>query len=235
MAFIRSFMALVLTIVLSTTSYAGVIELTKSKAVVSQEKARKELINGLDRAIKKEEKRPTSISELKIKANKKVAKNFAKRRKLFNDIFKYEDQEKRLKKLDKKMAKLIKLDPSIAQINSEADRVELLITLEERSHNLDQEEAQQIQLIDDELSSYATTADYLIDLKSKVESDSLASIQNKTGRAIASVDPTAVYVGLYVLSALAFVGLIYYLVVSATVAIWAFSPALAILFLLIML
>lgn len=137
MAFIRSFMALMLTIILSTTSYAGVIELTKSKAVVSQEKARKELINGLDRAIKKEEKNPTSISVLKVKANKKVAKNFEKRRKLFNDIFKYEDQEKRLKKLD----------PSMAQISSEADRVELLTMLEERSHNLDQEEAQRFNLL----------------------------------------------------------------------------------------
>lgn len=235
MAFYRSCIAAFLSVVLMSTSYAGTIELTKSKAGISKENANQRLVKGLERAIKKEQKDPTSIEELKSKTEKKIVKNFDKRRDLLNDIFKHEDQEKRLKMLDRKMKKLIKLDPSLAEISSEADREELLNVLQTKVQTLDQEEAAQIQMVNDELSQYATTVDYLIDLKSKVENDSIASVSKDAGRSIASVDQYEIYVALYVLSALALIGLIYYLIVSATVAIWAFSPALAIIFLLIML
>lgn len=231
MAILRSFVAILLTVVMYSTGYAAVIEQTKAKAVVTQEKAKAELVKGLERALKKEEKNPTSIEDLKAKTNKKVAKSFDKRRDLFNDIFKHEDQEKRLKKLDRKLKKLIKLDPTIAEMSEGADRVELLAKLEEKAQSLDQEEAAQLKAVDEELSTYATTADYLNELKSRIETDSVASI-SKSGRAIASIDSYDVYVGLYVLSALALIGLMYYLIISATAAIWAFSPALAIIFLI---
>tara|TARA_R110000868_G_scaffold117600_16_gene312641 strand:+ start:21605 stop:22312 length:708 start_codon:yes stop_codon:yes gene_type:complete len=235
MAFYRAFIALFLSVVLVSTTYAGTIELTKSKAVVSKENANKRLIKGLDLAIKKEQKKPTSIEDLKVKAEKKVAKNFDKRRDLLNDIFKHQDQDKRLRVLDRKMKKLIKLDPSLSEISSEAEGVELLDILEKKAQSLDQEEATQVEMINDELSQFATTADYLLDLKSKVENDSFAKVSNNDGRSIASITEYQIYVALYVLGALALIGLIYYLVISATVAIWAFSPALAIIFLLIML
>ncbi|MBH48601.1 MAG: hypothetical protein CME71_10575 [Halobacteriovorax sp.] len=235
MAFYRAFIALFLSVVLVSTTYAGTIELTKSKAVVSKENANKRLIKGLDLAIKKEQKKPTSIEDLKVKAEKKVAKNFDKRRDLLNDIFKHQDQDKRLRVLDRKMKKLIKLDPSLSEISSEAEGVELLSILEKKAQSLDQEEANQVEMINDELSQFATTADYLLDLKSKVENDSFAKISKNDGRSIASITEYEIYVALYVLGALALIGLIYYLVISATVAIWAFSPALAIIFLLIML
>jgi len=220
---------------LSTTSYAATIELTKSKAVVTKENATKEVLRGLDKAIKKEQKNPTSIEELKIKAAKKVTKNFDKRKDLLEDIFKHDDQDKRLKVLDKKLKKLVKLDPTLAQMNSDADKIEMLISLERKLEGIDSEMNAQIQAVNDELSQFDSTEAYLVDLKSKVQNDTLASSMNKSGRHIANIDEYDVYVALYVLTALLFIGLIYYLVVSATVAIWAFSPALAIIFLLIML
>ncbi len=235
MNLLRSCVATMMVLVLSTTSYAATIELTKSKAVVTKENATKEVIRGLDKAIKKEQKKPTSIDELKTKAAKKVTKNFDKRRDLLEDIFKHDDQDKRLKILDKKLKKLVKLDPTLADMNTEADKIEMLITLERKLEGIDSEMNAQIQAVNDELSQFESTEAYLIDLKSKVQNDTLASSMNKSGRHIANIDQYDVYVALYVLTALLFIGLIYYLVVSATVAIWAFSPALAIIFLLIML
>lgn len=235
MNLLRSCIASTLILVLSTTSYAATIELTKSKAVVTKENATKEVLRGLDKAIKKEQKNPTSIEELKIKAAKKVTKNFDKRKELLEDIFKHDDQDKRLKVLDKKLKKLVKLDPTLADMNTEADKIEMLISLERKLEGIDSEMNAQIQAVNDELSMFESTEAYLVDLKSKVQNDTLASSMNKSGRNVANIDQYDVYVALYVLTALLFIGLIYYLVVSATVAIWAFSPALAIIFLLIML
>lgn len=235
MKLLRSCIASMLVLVLSTTSYAATIELTKSKAIVTKENATKEVLRGLDKAIRKEQKKPTPIAKLKEKASKKVAKNFDKRKDLLEDIFKHDDQDKRLKVLDKKLKKLSKLDPTLADMNSEADKVELLISLERKLETIDSEMNAQIQAVNDELSNFNTTEEYLVDLKSKVENDTLASSMNKSGRNIANIDQYDVYIALYVLSALFFIGFIYYLVVSATVAIWTFSPALAIIFLLIML
>lgn len=235
MKLLRSSMASLLILVLSTTSYAATIELTKSKAVVTKESATKEVLRGLDKAIRKEQKKPTPIEALKEKAAKKVTKNFEKRRSLLEDIFKHDDQDKRLKVLDKKLKKLAKLDPTLSQMGEQADKIDMLISLEQKLNTIDDEMSAQIQAIEDELSQFDSTQAYLVDLKSKVQNDTLASSMNKSGRHIANIDQYDVYVALYVLTALLFVGLIYYLVVSATVAIWAFSPALAIIFLFVML
>ncbi len=231
---LRSCIASLLIFVLGTTSYAATIELTKSNAVVTKQKATNQVVRGLDKAIKKEQKNPTSIEDLKAKATKKVAKSFAKRKDLLEDIFKHEDQEKRLKVLDKKLKKLVRLDPTLADINNEADKIEMLVTLERKLEVIDSEMNAQIQAVNEELSNYNTTEEYLVELKSKVENDTLASSFEKTGRSIASYE-LDIFVAYYVLATMVLVGLLYYLVVSATVAIWAFSPALAIIFLLIML
>ena len=175
MNLLRSCIASTLILVLSTTSYAATIELTKSKAVVTKENATKEVLRGLDKAIKKEQKNPTSIEELKIKAAKKVTKNFDKRKDLLEDIFKHDDQDKRLKVLDKKLKKLVKLDPTLAQMNSDADKIEMLISLERKLEGIDSEMNAQIQAVNDELSQFDSTEAYLVDLKSKVQNDTLAS------------------------------------------------------------
>lgn len=236
MNLLRSCIASLLIFVLGTTSYAATIELTKSNAVITKENATKELVRGLDKAIKKEQKKATSIESLKQRAAKKVTKNFEKRKSLMEDIFKHEDQEKRLKVLDKKLKKLVKLDPTLAQVEEQADKIEMLISLEQQLTTIDQEMNAQIQAVNDELSQFDSTEAYLVDLKSKVQNDTLASKVSKSGRHIANIDNYDIYLAtFYVLGTLFFIGAIYYLVISATFAIWAFSPALAIIFLLIML
>ena len=230
----HTLLTLLISFSLSYGSYAAKADATKSALKMNALKAQDKVIKKINKKIKKEKKNPTAMKKVIQKSQKQALKNFEKRKSLYREIFKNESQTQRINALEEYLQDLKDKDSSIETLVENSSKEEILVKLENRYRNLESEKQEILGAIESELNSFATFEDYLHDVKIQIETGKLGNNSSKLNRSIASGSDfaTAAIVTGIVLVSLVLVGGLVYLIASATAAIWVFSPALAILFLL---